>query len=841
MNYKISCAVPETVKGKATTFGYTELPKEHQTQKGFIEFINKYATIPVAVTGGHRHMDNVTEIFGWLRFDLDEEGEEAILEPLIQDYYYIKKPSTNNDEFPYKWHYFVQVSNPAQNYDQFKDQVLQFCKDIKLKDMAVTNSVTQNMNPYKGDLKRAIELTTVNEGKTLALPEPREIAPAPVADGIHFTDLDTGEVSEVVVGMGSDELRERLATIDASCDRATWMAYNASAYNIASDKKEARNLCLEWSQTANNFTEDGFEDLWIQIENGAFGKKYKGGMLIKDSNDSGYIDPVKEKETNNFEDLCERITNASTVDEIKSLAKEGKGLKYAYQTQLPSLMKDRASTIDKEHKHSVAYFKTLFDLAGAKKREEIEQKKKSKEAQKESASGIAKFVKVYFNTSTNKYYVIEKATKKFHNDISSQGLITTGNGLGIVGEVFRDYATTKSVLISDYTKETDYLTKDKVSYVEKDSQDASASKVLHILTNPLTDVPEEFTGKMDIVEDFHKDIWNGKAHDVIELVALSMRYKETKLTRLHLVAPSDAGKSRFLINMTFKDITMQRLISGMTSEKGIGKPIVDGIKASGFMLIDEANKPLTQEIKDMDNYLKVDQFGAQGGTQEIKLHFTVLTSTHKKAIRNMSDEMFNRLLCVELFEDEMAHSVVKSPLFSKYDDHGDIYTDTVTAYNMWLLKDMLTNPRGTREYYKKLQSKYRLELDNDVDALLSDISDSVISEYRGYAKGASNDTIERNGQYYIKRKRDLQVSIEDLLSEHSHLDVGKYSEKLMRHFLGEQKTKSVKVDGKPIKYYPFEMKTLYATVEDEQDATVMALVTNLDTGEKVDEVDEFLS
>ena len=78
---------------------------------------------------------------------------------------------------------------------------------------------------------------------------------------------------------------------------------------------------------------------------------------------------------------------------------------------------------------------------------------------------------------------------------------------------------------------------------------------------------------------------------------------------------------------------MQRLLNGLKGDKGVGTKVVDGIKASGLLLIDESNKPLESEIKDMDKVVYLDEFGAGGGTQKIKLHFTTLTSTPQTTIR----------------------------------------------------------------------------------------------------------------------------------------------------------------------------------------------------------------
>ncbi len=80
------------------------------------------------------------------------------------------------------------------------------------------------------------------------------------------------------------------------------------------------------------------------------------------------------------------------------------------------------------------------------------------------------------------------------------------------------------------------------------------------------------------------------------------------------------------------------------------------------------------------------------------------------------------------------------------------------------------------------------------------------------------------------------------MSEYSHIDKGKYGDELTNHFLGsDSKTRSIRVDGKPTKFYTMSMRTYYASDEEEQDAIVMSMVTNLDTGKKVDELDDFLS
>ena len=236
--------------------------------------------------------------------------------------------------------------------------------------------------------------------------------------------------------------------------------------------------------------------------------------------------------------------------------------------------------------------------------------------------------------------------------------------------------------------------------------------------------------------------------------------------------------------------------------------VINGLKSSGFLLIDETNKPLTDDMKNMDKTIQLDQFG-KGGTQDIKLHFTCMTSTHKTAVRGMSDEMYNRLLIVELNANEMAYPLDKSQLFI---DENDAYTEATTQQSLWILKDALTNPSYTKATLRKMIEPYRLELNNDLDEMLSDLSETIAVEYKNLASD-DGDVVVRNGEYFIKRKSDLVTAIEDRMSEYSHLDKGKHSEKLVAHFINDTK-KSLRINGKPVKYYQLNLSRYYATEEE---------------------------
>ena len=358
--------------------------------------------------------------------------------------------------------------------------------------------------------------------------------------------------------------------------------------------------------------------------------------------------------------------------------------------------------------------------------------------------------------------------------------------------------------VSSYKQIPDYTLQASTSF-NTEEQGGITVPAFVVRFNPLFELKEVELDE-DIINDFFDEIWGGKLYDIVKLIALTIKLGEQKLNRLMVVAPSNAGKSEIFTMMNFQKITMQRLLNGMRGDKGIGSDIVEGVRKSGLLLIDEANKALEAEIKDMDKELHIDQFG-KGGTQVLPLHFTALTSTHSNATRNNSDELYNRFLQVELHKKDMKHTIMDSKLF--LEDSGK-YTDNVRAKLLQLFKETLFGDEGKEELHI-LQEKYRLPINNDLNELLYEIGEDFISESKSTA-GDYGDIVFKNGEYFCKRKTDVMKYFENRLGEIESLDVGKYSELLTKHFVSES-AKSIKVDGKPLKYYGL---TLVPYTEDEE-------------------------
>lgn len=396
-------------------------------------------------------------------------------------------------------------------------------------------------------------------------------------------------------------------------------------------------------------------------------------------------------------------------------------------------------------------------------------------------------------------YILEGKT--LMKDIAVGGLKKVLKNMGYKeGEIEAGIAKTKQVV---ELKETpDYLIEDDLVHELKQIEAKGLYEMI-VKHNPLYDWVGLATDEA-IENDFFQTLWKGKVDDIVKIIALSIKTGERKLNRLMIVAPSNTGKTEIFNHLGFQKIVMKRLVSAMNGDKGVGSQIIDGLKRSGFMLIDEANTALTSEIKDMDKELHIDQFG-KGGTQVIPLMFTALTSTHATATRNASDELYNRFLQVELNQPD--YTLNDSELFK---ENRDRYSEVVKTYMINLFLDTLGGSEGKKELHA-LQEKYRLPLNSDLDEFLYEVSEKIITFIKTTA-GYDTNILVRAGEYFLVRKKELSDTITDMLKELPSIDHGKYAEKLMKHFITDDK-KSVRVGDTIKKVYPINLVTFTADKE----------------------------
>jgi hypothetical protein len=652
--------------------------------------------------------------------------------------------------------------------------------------------------------------TDISEIKEI-LPEYGEVIVLPTEKSGFFNleDETDREIAEIKGGNKQplEEVLKLLGKVSSNCSRDEWLSLMASAYNLIDTnperlKSHLRAWSIDGATEEHPYDEAGFTIAWNEIHSGKFGKAFKGGTLVKKYNETvteGRVEAQEEK----YERYMNLIANAETIEEVKGLFKDSDWkdepiCSPEQQKVLPAICADRCRDINKalgiKTKIAVALFKPLILIKEVK------------------TKVVLDGIEAYYH---NNQFCITCEDKIIEN-IYRASLGVVAVGLDQHPEDFIAHVSSTARLIQGVRKATDYMAKEEVTFKTSKSSNPSEFDYLEVLTNPLY-VTCEPPSRKDIIEDFFENIWKGKAEEIIKIIGLTMRFNETKLNKIHVVAPSNTGKTTFLENVGFQTIHMKRLVQALNADKGIGKNVIDGLKASGFLLIDEANDPLTQEIKNIDNYIQLDQFG-QGGTQEVKLHFTCLTSTHKTAVRGMSDEMYNRLMLVHLTRDEIDYTIDKSELFIS---ETNVYTKAITQQVRWLLKDALTNPKYNKEDLYQLQDKYRLELNSDVSEMLTEISEHVVNEYKSLA-GESGDIILRDENYYIKRKTDLVQAVEDRLGEYSNIDTGKYSDELISHFISGN-TKNFKVNGSSVKYYQMTLKKYYKDFNSDEAKHLMLL------------------
>jgi len=591
-------------------------------------------------------------------------------------------------------------------------------------------------------------------------------------EGEGYDEID--ELEHVSERPTYEDVQSMLLKLDPDCEYSEWQQIAMALNNWDLNGKEGLKLFTEWSLSSKKFIDlEGEETIKFNCE-----EVYHRSIATSHSFYKKIFGLVNKKDNKSFKT---QIHEAKDRDALLNIAEQ------ISKSTLNNT--DRANYVDELVTKNKSF---------GHENEKVMWKNAVKKAQKEVEPNteMGGDTKIFL---CNNRYVVQ------HNSIIEEDVSANFLKVMLQGDPFNYTMNDIAVLthpvnikpICEVKHIPNYLIKEQWEVKLGDYRGTQLQPLL-VSHNPLYEI-EKWDYQENIIDDFYNKIWNGKATDVIKLIALSIRFKEKKLNRLMLVAPSNSGKSELFAMLNFQKITMQRLLLGLRAEKGIGSPVINGIKASGLLLIDEANKALEPEIKDIDKEIQLDQFGAGGGTQILPLHFTGLTSTHSTATRNNSDELYNRFLQVELAPSEMEHTVVQSPLFVA---DRDIYSSTIKGYALTLFKECLTSEEYKESDLKYLQDKYRLPVNNDLDDLMYDISTGFIEQTKSLAR-EKGDILFKTGKYYYLRKTDVTSYFKDRLGEIPSIDVGKYTEKLLNHFqMGANASRvTIRIDNKPVKYW----------------------------------------
>lgn len=250
--YKVSGTL-KIPKDKAATFGY-DVFETNDIEK-MSEYINTHAVIPCKVKDGHRLKSGVEEIYPWIRLDVDKKREAKKIDKALKKVEYIKKPSTNNEKYPYKWHYFIPIENVSQNYDEYKLQYHHFLTEfgIEIYDKSLS-SVVQNTNPYSGTVEDAQTLTTYNKRKRWIAPKVK--VPKKKESVAKQSDIP------------KEDIKKMLKNIDPDCSYQEWLQVGFALYDWC--PKRGFKLFDKWSKKSDKY--DGTTvDKWSDFAQNASG------------------------------------------------------------------------------------------------------------------------------------------------------------------------------------------------------------------------------------------------------------------------------------------------------------------------------------------------------------------------------------------------------------------------------------------------------------------------------------------------------------------------------------------------------------------------------------------
>lgn len=391
------------------------------------------------------------------------------------------------------------------------------------------------------------------------------------------------------------------------------------------------------------------------------------------------------------------------------------------------------------------------------------------EVENEEALGVMKNLTIGFDGAN---YIVTDSVRNIKSKMMSKGntvdyiMKATGVDRKIVSDVLQDLA----INISDTMLKTDYLQDIKARFiVEKHPSDIIADPVLMIYTNPLFDV-KKINFDMEIINDFTNDVWDGKLLDLLRVIALTIVFKDKK-NIIGIVAPPNTSKSAVPMMLGAPKTTIKPLVSAMTGGKGMGKKTIDEMRNTGLLLIDEQDTAIPDELKGFVEGITLDQFGTNGGTQNIDLKCTILTSTHATMFSHADNEIVERCLMLKVTKHK--HSIKRSPIYLK---DPIKYREHTEAFLKWTFKQEFLREHKTVELLE-LQEKYKVELQQEdvLEVVYEEVASAFVDDCENNRNGC---IVTNDGMCAVKTKDYILHAIETALSHYPELPnpKGKQSE-----------------------------------------------------------------
>ncbi len=285
-------------KGKAATFGFKLF--ETDSKKEFIDFINRHSICPATFERGHRRNDNITAIQQWFRLDVDTPKIHKKIDKKLNkaNIFYIKKPSTNNADFDYKWHYLIPTQNVSMNTDAYRLQYYAFLAavgiDTEWVDMSL-DKVVQHMNPYKHgrDVEVARKLTKAVKGDTYIAKDVKVVKR--VASEKKSSDTKKSDVKKKLMTITEHVERDRSGNRkpeSKGMGYEEFLKIGMALYDWC--PKRGYKLYKKWAEKTGSYYAGDVDDKWNDFEGGSLSGDVGLGSLFTMDKYGQYVEPREE-------------------------------------------------------------------------------------------------------------------------------------------------------------------------------------------------------------------------------------------------------------------------------------------------------------------------------------------------------------------------------------------------------------------------------------------------------------------------------------------------------------------------------------------------------------------
>jgi len=301
----------------------------------------------------------------------------------------------------------------------------------------------------------------------------------------------------------------------------------------------------------------------------------------------------------------------------------------------------------------------------------------------------------------NMIYIAQGST--FYNmPLSGTGLITQ---LSLRGVKKSDKETLPMHSISSIQFESTYIEESRIEL---------RGMTLKVISNIMDTWDLSTPPHPEYIKDYTKILGANHA-EILSVIAMTSVFKERKLNKGLIEAPSNVGKTVFAEVMGGHIIPAKegyKIIEGENSSP----EMATAIQQKGLLCIDDVKgDKLPESIKNVEDHIWIKTMGA--GTNKVDLKFLLFTSTHGDILSGAGEEVKNRFMHFKL------NGVGTIPESKLYQKDSDKYLHETTLYIRQLFASILAEGMDVKQF-RKLQDKYRVK-ENDRDIAIRNVEEKL--------------------------------------------------------------------------------------------------------------------